>query len=148
VTVQDIKALAAAAGVTGNGELNPFLVILPMKSKLAFIEVQLILRARGHGTTIDLDKVRTPHFAQFLPLEDNEIGFFTVYDGSFDKYNADFTKNIGPIFDLIFKFTRIHRPRPAKSTFRSSSILRTRQTALRSGCTRHIQACRFRTFMR
>jgi len=114
VTVQDIKALAAAAGVTGNGELNPFLVILPMKSKLAFIEVQLILRARGHGTTIDLDKVGTPHFAQFLPLEDNEIGFFTVYDGSFDKYIADFTKNIGPIFDLIFKFTKDPPPSPCQ----------------------------------
>src|SRR5271154_6439234 len=53
-TVQEIKALASAAAVSGNGELNPFLVILPMKSRLAFVEVQLILRARGHGTTTDL----------------------------------------------------------------------------------------------
>jgi hypothetical protein len=60
-------------------------VILPMKSRLADIEVQLILRAREHGTTTDLDKVGTPHFAQFVPLEDNQIGFFTVYDGDLDK---------------------------------------------------------------
>jgi hypothetical protein len=106
VTVKEIKALAAAADVTGAGELHPFLVVLPMKSKLAFIEVELILRARGSGTTKDLDKVGTPHFAQFVKLEDNQIGFFTVYDGSFDKYIADFTKNIGPIFDLLFKFTK------------------------------------------
>ena len=85
-----------------------------MKSKLAFIEVQLILRARGHGTTADLDKVGTPHFAQFVPLEDNQIGFFTVYDGSFEKYIADFTKNIGPIFDLIFKFTKDPPPSPCR----------------------------------
>src|SRR6266852_7492536 len=35
-TAKEIKALAAAADVGGGGELNPFLVILPIKSKLAF----------------------------------------------------------------------------------------------------------------
>jgi hypothetical protein len=114
VTAKDIKALASAADVTGAGELNPFLVILPIKSKLAFVEVQLLLRVRGRGTTKDLDKVGTPHFAQFVPLEDNQIGFFTVYDGSFDKYIADFTKNIGPVFDLIFKFTKDPPPSPCR----------------------------------
>ena len=114
VTAKQIKALAAAADITGAGELNPFLVILPMKSKLAFVEVQLILRARGHGTTTDLDKVGTPHFAQFVTLEDNQIGFFTVYDGDFDKYIADFTKNIGQVFDLLFKFTRGAPPSPCR----------------------------------
>ena len=114
VTAQEIKVLAAAADVAGAGELHPFLVILPMKSKLAFIEVEMILRARGHGTTKDLDKVGTPHFAQFVPLEDNQIGFFTVYDGSFDKYIADFTKNIGQVFDLLFKFTKGAPPSPCR----------------------------------
>lgn len=114
VTAKEIKALAAAADVNGAGELNPFLVILPMKSRLAFAEVKLILRARGHGTTGDLDKVGTPHFAQFVPLEDNQVGFFTVYDGSFDKYIADFTKNIGGVFDLLFKFTKGAPPSPCR----------------------------------
>jgi hypothetical protein len=114
VTAKEIKALASAADVTGAGELHPFLVILPMKSKLAFIEVQLLLRARGRGTTKDLDKVGTPHFAQFVPLEDNQIGFFTVYDGSFETYIADFTKNIGEVFDLIFKFTKNPPPSPCR----------------------------------
>jgi hypothetical protein len=114
VTTKEIKALASAADLSGAGELHPFLVILPMKSKLAFIEVELILRARGSGTTKDLDKVGTPHFAQFVKLEDNQIGFFTVYDGSFDKYISDFTKNIGPIFDLLFKFTKGAPPSPCR----------------------------------
>ena len=114
VTVKEIKALASAADINGAGELHPFLVVLPMKSKLAFIEVELILRARGSGTTKDLDKVGTPHFAQFVKLEDHQIGFFTVYDGSFDKYIADFTKNIGPIFDLLFKFTKGAPPSPCR----------------------------------
>jgi hypothetical protein len=114
VTAKEIKAFASAAEITGSGELHPFLVILPMKSKIAFVEVQLILRARGHGTTKDLDKVGTPHFAQFVPLEDNQIGFFTVYDGSFDTYIADFTKNIGQVFDLLFKFTKGAPPSPCR----------------------------------
>jgi hypothetical protein len=114
VTVKDIKALASAADVVGGGELNPFLVILPAKSHLAFVEMQLLLRARTRGTQRDLDSVGTPHFAQFVPLEDNQIGFFTVYDGSFDKYIADFTKNIGRTFDLIFKFIKAPPPSPCR----------------------------------
>src|SRR6266567_1568134 len=108
------KALASAADVSGVGELHPFLVILPIKSYLHFIAVQLILRARGSGTTKDLDYVATLHSAQFVPLEVNQIGFFTVYDGSFDKYIADLTKNIGEVFDLIFKFTKNPPPSPCR----------------------------------
>jgi hypothetical protein len=114
VTANAIKALASAADVTGASELHPFLVILPIRSYFHFIAVQLILRARGSGTTKDLDKVGTPHFAQFVPLENNQIGFFTVYDGSFEKYIADFTKNIGEVFDLIFKFTKNPPPSPCR----------------------------------
>jgi hypothetical protein len=113
-TVQTIKTLASAAGVVGAGEQRPFLVVLPIKSSLAFIEIQLLLLARGHGTTKDLDSVGTPHFAQFVPLEDKQIGFFTVYDGTFDDYISDFTKNIGPVFDLIFKFTKNPPPSPCQ----------------------------------
>jgi hypothetical protein len=114
LSVKEVKALAAAADVTGASEQRPFLVVLPIKSKLAFFEVQLLLRARGRGTTKDLDAVGTPHFAQFVPLEDNQIGFFTVYDGSFDDYISDFTKNIGHVFDLIFKFTKGPPPSPCR----------------------------------
>jgi len=114
MTVSEIKALTSAAGVQGAGELNPFLVILPIKSGFAFMEVQILLRARAHQTQKDLATVSTPHFAQFVPLENNEIGFFTVYDGSFDTYITDFTKYIGPVFDLIFKFTKNPPPSPCR----------------------------------
>jgi hypothetical protein len=114
VTAKEIKALATAAGVTGAGEQLPFLVILPMKSSLAYIEVKLLLHARSHRTQKDLATVGTPHFAQFIPLGNNEIGFFTVYDGSFDTYIADFTKYIGPVFDLVFKFTKGAPPSPCR----------------------------------
>lgn len=114
VTAREVKALASAAGVRGAGVQRPFLVILPIKSAIAFIEIKLLLRARGRGITRDLDTVGTPHFAQFVPLEDHQIGFFTVYDGTFDTYIADFTKNIGQVFDLIFKFTKNPPPSPCR----------------------------------
>jgi hypothetical protein len=114
VTAKEIKALASAADVTGSGQQLPFLLILPIKSKLAYVEVELLLRARSHRTQKDLATVGTPHFAQFVPLGNNEVGFFTVYDGSFDQYIADFTKYIGPVFDLVFKFTKDPPPSPCR----------------------------------
>ena len=114
VTVKEIKAMATAADAVGAGELNPFLVVLPTKSRLAFYETELLLKARGRGITKDLDTVGTPHFAQFIPLEDSQIGFFTVYDGDFETYIADFTKNIGEVFDLLFKFTKGAPPSPCR----------------------------------
>jgi hypothetical protein len=115
-TVKDIKALAAAADVEGASQLLPFLVILPAKSRVAFAEMQLILRTMGMTGKVDrdLDSVGTPHFAQFVPLEDNQLGFFTVYDGAFDKYIQDFTKNIGHVFDVIVKFTKDPPPSPCR----------------------------------
>jgi hypothetical protein len=114
VTAKEIKSLATAAGVTSVAQQLPFLVILPIKSSLAYIEVELLLRARAHRTQRDLATVGTPHFAQFVPLGNNRVGFFTVYDGSFDKYIADFTKYIVPVFDLVFKFTKDPPPSPCR----------------------------------
>jgi hypothetical protein len=113
-TAKQIKALAAAAGVTGAGQRNAFLVILPARSRVAFIEMQMILRTMAMVGKVrrDMDKVGSPHFAQFVPLEDQALGFFTVYDGSFDKYIGDFTRNIGEVFDVIFKFTKDPPPSP------------------------------------
>ena len=114
VTAKDIKAMTAAADVTGATQQLPFLLILPIKSKLAYIEVELLLHARSRRTQKDLATVGTPHFAQFVPLGNLQVGFFTVYDGSFDKYIADFTKYIGPVFDLVFKFTKDPPPSPCR----------------------------------
>src|SRR5580700_2552402 len=60
VTAKEIKALATAADVTGASIQLPFLVILPIKSSLAYMEVQLLLRARAHRTQKDLATVGTP----------------------------------------------------------------------------------------
>jgi hypothetical protein len=70
--------------------------------------MQLILRTMGKIGKIDRDlaSVGTPHMAQFVPLGNNELEFFTVYGGDFNKYIADFTRNIGEAFDVLFKLTK------------------------------------------
>jgi hypothetical protein len=147
VTAREIKALASAADVNGAGELHPFLVVLPIKSRLHFIMVKLILRARGQGTTKDLDKVGTPHFAQFVPLEDNQIGSLPSMTALSTRTLPILPRTSDRSSISYLSSPRTHRPRHAESTCRSSSTLRREQTELRSGSTRHIQAFRCRTSM-
>ena len=54
---------------------------------------------KGHKGS---DAIGTLHVAHWLPFENNRLGFFTVYDGSFEKYIYDFTDKIGPVFDALF----------------------------------------------
>jgi hypothetical protein len=140
VTVKEIKALAAAAGVEGATQQLPFLVILPIKSRLAFIEIQLLLKAMTFKLHRDLAAVGTPHQVQFVPLEDNQMGFFTVYDGSFDKYIADFTKNIGKFLISSSNSPRTRRLRRADNTCKSSLTLQRRRTGPPSDSTRPTRA--------
>ena len=112
-SVQDIKSSARAAGFTGSGEQHPLLISLPMKSKLkAFIFEDVVLKAAASKMTAGADSVGTLHFAHFVPLADTHLGFFTVYDGTFEKYMADFTEKIGPVFDLMFKYVADPPPTP------------------------------------
>jgi len=149
-TVKEIKAMASAAGVEGRTQLLPFLVILPARGRLAFAEMQLILRTMAMTGKVDRDmtSVGTPHFAQFVPLEDQQLGFFTVYDGAFDKYIMDFTRNIGEVFDLIFKFTKDPPPSPCGSMCRSSSTSPQARAEIRSASIKPIPDSPIRTSRR
>ena len=146
-TAKKIKALASAADATGASELRPFLVILPIKSYFHFIAVQLILRARGSGTTKDLDKVGTPHFAQFVPLENNQMAsspFMTAHSTNTSPISPRTSERSSISSSSSRKTRRRHR---AENTFRSSLILRQVQTAIRSDSIRHTPVYRFRTSM-
>ncbi|WP_291994095.1 hypothetical protein [Candidatus Accumulibacter sp. ACC003] len=113
-TVREIKSQAAAAGVTGASEQLPFLVIMPLKGKVAELALeQVVFRVAGSTLVNGSDTVGTLHFAHFVPLEDSKLGFFTVYDGPFDKYIQDFAEKLGPIFDLLFKFVIDPPPTPS-----------------------------------
>lgn len=112
-SVQDIKSAARAAGFKGSGEQHPLLISMHMKSKLkAFVFEDVVLKAANKKMTEGANSVGTLHFAHFVPLADTHLGFFTIYDGTFDKYMADFTEKIGPIFDLMFKYVSDPPPTP------------------------------------
>ena len=112
-SVQDIKSSARAAGFTVSGEQHPLLISLPMASKLkALIFEDVILKAASKKMTAGADSIGTLHFAHFAPLADTHLGFFTVYDGTFEKYIGDFTEKIGPVFDLMFKYVSDPPPTP------------------------------------
>ena len=107
LTAKKIKSLAAEAGValdTGSGSQLPLLVIMPMKSGLVSVifgaTMGLLKRLLAKGA----DGIGTVHFAHIVQLPNNKVGFFTLYDGPFEKYVLDFATHMGPAFDLMFKF--------------------------------------------
>lgn len=104
-SVQDVKSCARAAGFAGSTEQHPLLIPLQLKSSLgAFTLEQLVLRATEGKMTKGADSIGTLHFAHFVPLANTHLGFFTIYDGSFEKYIQDFTNKMGPIFDVLYGY--------------------------------------------
>jgi hypothetical protein len=112
-SVQDVKSSARAAGFTGSTEQRPLLLPLALKSSLgAFTLEHIVVEATQGKMRKGADTVGTLHFAHFVSLPNNYLGFFTVYDGTFEKYMQDFTEKIGPIFDVLYKFVEDHPPIP------------------------------------
>ena len=101
-SVQDIKACARAAGFVGNTSQSPLLTYLSIKSRLQGFALKLAARSirdEGHEGS---DSVGTLHVAHWVPFEHNHLGFFTIYDGSFEKYIQDFAEKLSPVFDAVF----------------------------------------------
>ena len=95
VTVQEIKSRAAAAGITldeGGVEQHPLLVIMPIKSRLAMAALRMGVQVLHNYISKGGDDVGTVHFAHLVSLPNNQLGFFTVYDGDFEKYHAGFCR--------------------------------------------------------
>jgi hypothetical protein len=111
-TVNEIKAQAESAGVAGTSEQLPFLVIMPLKGRVAGLALEAVFKVAAPILVNGSDAIGTLHFAHFVPLEDNKLGFFTVYDGPFDKYIQDFAEKLGPVFDLLFKLVVDPPPTP------------------------------------
>ena len=115
VSVQKIKATAAAAGI----ELEPYsgqqlalLPIMPMKGRLAVLAIGGVFALLKGLLTKGADGVGTVHFVHLVEFPGLKIGFFTVYDGPWDKYLQDFAENMGPAFDTLFRTTKTSPPFP------------------------------------
>ena len=112
-TAQEIRSAAAMAGIEldrAGAQQLPLLVIMPMKHGSIFLKgaLKVLKKSLAEGG----DAVGTVHFAYLVSLPGNHIGFFTIYDGPFDKYAQDFADRLGSAFDLMFKFTIDPPPTP------------------------------------
>jgi hypothetical protein len=102
-SVQDIKAAARAAGFTGNTSQSPLLTYMAFKSRVQGFVLKAVGPAlvgeKGHKAS---DAIGTLHVAHFVPFENNHLGFFTVYDGSVEKYIQDFADKNSFVFNTLF----------------------------------------------
>ena len=102
-SVQDIKATARAAGFTGNTSQSPLLTYMSFKSRMQGFMLKLlgpaVIGEKGHNA---LSAVGTVHVSHFVPFENNQLGFFTIFDGSFEKYIQDFTEKTSFTFNALF----------------------------------------------
>ena len=100
---------------TGNGVQTPLNHIIPIKSWLEFKELQAAVHLKGREMDETADKIGTLHFSRIFDLRDNnQIGFFTAYDGDFRTYMQDFLKYLGPVFNLIMKHSVNPSPLPVE----------------------------------
>ena len=58
-----------------------------------------LLGEKGHKAS---DAIGTLHVAHFVPFENNHVGFFTIYDGSVEKYFQGFADKTSFTFDTLF----------------------------------------------
>ena len=126
---------------------SPLLTYMAFKSRCA----RLCLEAgregpageKGHKAS---DSVGTLHFSHWVPFENNHMGFFTIYDGDFEKYIQDFADKTSFAFDALFPHIIGAPPTPVAKNAKAF-ISGHRKTTIRpSGFTAPIQASRFKTF--
>ena len=102
-SVQDIKAAARAAGFTGNTRQNTLLTYMAFKSRLQGFVVKTIaptlIEEKAYKAS---DSLGTLHVAHFVQFENNHVGFFTVFDGDFEKYIQDFADKTSFTFNALF----------------------------------------------
>ena len=104
-SVQDIKAAARAAGFTGNTRQGTLLTYMAFKSRLQGFVVKTIAPALIEEKAYKAsDSLGTLHVAPFcgVSFENNHVGFFTVYDGDFEKYIQDFADKTSFTFNALF----------------------------------------------
>ncbi len=102
-SVQEIKALARAAGFTGKTSQAPLLTYMSFKSRLQAFALKLVGGALLHDKGKEgLDSVGTVHFSDWVPFENNHMAFFTIFDGDFKKYIQDFADKTTVVFDTLF----------------------------------------------
>lgn len=97
----------------GSGQQSPLNLILPLRSGVGLNIVKLISFLKTRALIEATEQVGTVHFLRLVDLrEDNQLGFFTAYDGDFRKYIRDFIRCLAPVFDAVFRFVANAPPLP------------------------------------
>ncbi len=106
-----VRSLRSKANSLNGNPAAPFAVLVPAKSHLAFLQMQLFLRSVSGRIARDLDAIGATHFMQIAPLDNDCLGYFSVYDGSFGEYADEMTKS--STFDAVLKFATNPPPSPS-----------------------------------
>ena len=101
-SVHDIKACVRATDFEGNTLQSPLLIYMSIKSRLHAFAMNLVKARVGKKGHEGLAAVGTVHFADWVPFENNHLGFFTIFDGDFAKYAQDFADKTSFVFDAVF----------------------------------------------
>jgi len=97
----------------GNDNQAALNLVLPLRSWAGLNIVKLISFIKTKALYEAADQVGTLHFLRLVDLgADNQLGFFTAYDGDFRKYIEDFIRCLAPVFDAVFKFVANAPPLP------------------------------------
>ena len=101
-SVQDIKECARAAGFEGSTLQGPLLTYMSIKSRVQGFALKLAARSIRDDAYEANDSVGTLHFSHWVLFPKNHLGFFTIYDGDWDKYLQDFVDKTSFAFDAVF----------------------------------------------
>ena len=113
-SVQDIKAPARAAGVTGKTTQAPLLTYMAFESRVQGFVLKLFGKALmgKEKASQASDAIGTLHFSHWVPFENNYIGFFTIYDGPWDPYMLDLATKTSFVWDALFPHIKAAPPPP------------------------------------
>lgn len=87
---------------------SPLTLIMTIKSPADYATLKTLLDGiqaappDKNPVWVALEKLNNVHFARFVFMENNtKLAVITTYDGTFEDYIADFTREIGHIFDAL-----------------------------------------------
>ena len=113
---------------------------MTIKSRLQGFALKLAARSIREDAYEASDSLGTLHFSHWVPFDHNHLGFFTIYDGDFDKYIQDFADKTSFVFDAVFPHVAGAPPTPVAKNAHAFLSGRWRTTIRPSGSTAPIQA--------
>lgn len=100
---------------------SPLTLIMTIKSASDFEQLKGLLDKiqaappDKNPIWVALEKLANVHFARFVFLENNtKLAVITTYDGTFEDYISDFTREIGDIFDALLSHMVDAPPLPVR----------------------------------